>query len=449
MLLTLSAATLLASSALAGAAPLTTQWLGYHGGALGTGTAVGIKGFNTMTPKWRAANLDGQVYGEPLVYSHEVIVATENNSIYALSTSNGHVLWHQHLATAVPSNMLPCGNISPVVGITGTPVIDPVRQEVFAFVFALSAGKPVHYMFGLGLAKGALMLREALRTPTPDQTTYLNRSALALSRGDVVYTFGGNYGDCGIYHGVVGEVPESRPGRGASYVVDAAPGQREGAVWMGGAAPAVDAAGNVWVTSGNGSVTTATQRYDHSDAVLELTPSMKLKGFFAPSNWYQDNAADADLTSEPALMGNGLAVATGKSGHVYLLHANHLGGIGGQIMTIDSGCGDVLDGGVAIRGRVLYLPCMSGTEAAIVTPSPAHIKILWHASVGSGPPIMAGQRVWSIGSDGVLYGLNPNSGAVMQQVSLGQEANHFPTPSVGADLLLAPLARGVVAFAAS
>jgi outer membrane protein assembly factor BamB len=433
----------------AASAPLSTEWLGYHGGADGAGTAVGIKGFDTAAPKWTSPVLDGQVYGEPLVYRDEVIVATENNSLYALSSANGHVLWHKHLATAVPSNLLPCGDISPEVGITGTPVIDPSRREVFALVFALNAGKPVHYMYGLGLTSGALMLREALRTPTPDQSPYLNRSGLALSHGAVIYTFGGNYGDCATYHGVVGALSESAPSRAVTYVVDSAPGEREGAVWMGGAAPAVDAAGNVWVTSGNGSLTSAGQPYDHSDAVLEFTPSMKLKGFFAPPNWYQDNAADGDLSSEPALMGNGLVVATGKSGHIYLLNATHLGGVAGQIASIDSHCGDVLDGGVAIHGRIVYLPCMAGTEAVRVTSSPASIKVIWHASAGSGPPIMAGQRVWTIGSDGVLYGLNPDTGVVIQHVSLGEEANHFPTPSVGAGLLLASLARGVVAFAAS
>jgi outer membrane protein assembly factor BamB len=433
----------------AAGAPLSTQWVGYHGGADGAGTALGIKGFDTTSPQWTSPVLDGQVYGEPLVYADEVIVATENDSLYALSSANGHVLWHKHLATAVPSNMLPCGDISPVVGITGTPVIDPARHEVFALVFELHGANPVHYMFGLGLKNGALMLREPLHTPTPDQSPYLNRSGLALSHGDVIYTFGGNYGDCGIYHGVVGALSESAASRALTYVIDSAPGEREGAVWMGGAAPAVDAAGNVWVSSGNGSVTSAGQAYDHSDAVLELTPSMKLKAFFAPSNWYQDNGADADLSSEPALLSNGLVVVTGKSGHIYLLNAAHLGGVAGQITTIDSHCGDVLDGGVAIHGRIVYVPCMSGTEAVLVTASPSRIKVIWHAPVGSGPPIMAGQRVWSIGSDGVLYGLNPTTGAVLQHVSLGEEANHFPTPSVGAGLLLAPLARGVVAFAAT
>ncbi len=426
----------------------TTQWLGYHGGGEGAGVAVGLAGFTTSVPKWTSRVLDGQVYGEPLVYRAEVIVATENDSIYALSTVDGRVLWHRHLGPAVPEHLLPCGNIMTVVGITGTPVIDPARHEVFALDFELGSRGPVHLLYGLDLARGALMLREALRTPSADQTPYLNRSALALDHGEVVYSFGGNYGDCGNYRGVVGALPESGPGRGASYVVDSSSGQREGAIWMGGAAPAVDAAGNVWVSSGNGSVTSAGGPYDHSDAVLELSSSMKLESFFTPSNWYQDNAADADLGSEPALMGDGLAVATGKSGHIYLLRVAHLGGVGGQVSTIDSHCGDVLVGGVAVEGHVVFLPCMAGTEAAVVTSSPAKIKIIWHASVGSGPPIVAGARVWTIG-DGVLYGLDLRSGTVVQRASLGAEANHFATPSVGAGLLLAPVARGVVAFAAT
>jgi outer membrane protein assembly factor BamB len=233
-----------------------------------------------------------------------------------------------------------------------------------------------------------------------------------------------------------------------SFVVDSASGQSQGAVWMGGAAPAIDAAGNVWVTSGNGSVTASGHPYDHSDGVLELSSTMHLRSYFAPKNWAQDNAGDADLSAEPAVLSSGLVVATGKSGHIYLLRASHLGGIGGQISTIDSNCGDVLDGGFSIHGQILFLPCMSGTEAVRVTPSPAAIKVIWHASVGSGPPIMAAQLVWTIGGDGVLYGLNPNNGKVAQHVHLGSLANHFSTPSVGAGLLLAPISRRVVAFSA-
>ena len=62
---------------------------------------------------------------------------------------------------------------------------------------------------------------------------------------------------------------------------------------------------------------------------------------------------------------------------------------------------------------------------------------------------MAGGLVWTIGSNGVLYGLNPSTGAVREQATIGAPANHFPTPSVGAGLLLAPSADHVIAFPAA
>jgi len=428
------------------AGPVTTQWLGYHGGGSGHGVAVGIAKVDTSRPEWTSPHLDGQVYGEPLVWDSEVIVATENDSVYALSPSNGTVIWRHHLATPVPAASLPCGNITPSVGITGTPVVDAGRHEVFAMAFEMSHGTPLHYLYGLDALTGATQMSVAVPTPTPDQRVYLNRSALALDQGRVVYTFGGNSGDCGDYHGVVGSVSET--GRGlAQYVVDAAAGNREGAVWMGGGAPAIDSAGHVYVESGNGSVTTPGQPYDGSDGVVELSASMRVLSSFAPASWAQDNANDADLSTEPALLDNGLVVAAGKSGMSYLLRAGQLGGVGGQIAAVPSGCGDVIDGGVVVHGNIVYLPCRNGTVAMKVTPSPAGMRPIWRAHEGVGPPIMAAQLVWSIGN-GVLYALAPDTGRVLRRVTLGTVVNHFATPSVGAGLLLAPLSDQVVAFSA-
>ena len=99
-------------------------------------------------------------------------------------------------------------------------------------------------------------------------------------------------------------------------------------------------------------------------------------------------------------------------------------------------------------GTTVYLPCLSGTIAVPATTSPAGSTCLWSSSVGGGPPIVAAGLVWTIGQDGVLYGLNPSTGAVQDQATIGVPANHFPTPSVGAGLLLAPAADRVVAFSA-
>jgi outer membrane protein assembly factor BamB len=425
----------------------TSDWLGYHASPDGSGVALGVHQVVTSRRRWTSPVLDGDLYGEPLVYGHEVLVATEDDTLYALSTINGHVIWRRHLATPVPSSSLPCGDISPVVGVTGTPVIDAVRHEIFLMAFEVDRGVARHVLYGVGVTTGQVVMRRAVRTPTAAQTAYLNRSALALDRGSVIYTLGGNYGDCGDYHGVVGALREDGWGREAMFVVDRAPGQREGAIWMGGAAAAVDRAGNVWVASGNGSVTSPGQPYDHSDAVLELSSAMRLEDFFAPSTWAQDNANDADLSAQPALVGNGLVVATGKSGEIYSLRAAHLGGVGGQLATVDSGCHDVLDGGSARQGDVVYLPCASGPLAVRVG-SAGQLRVLWHAASGGGPPIVAARRVWSIDASGVLDGFDAATGAELQHAPLGSLANHFSTPSVGGGLLLAPIARQVVAFAA-
>ena len=63
--------------------------------------------------------LDGNVYASPLVIGGRVVVATENDSVYAIQ--NGHIVWRRHLGTPAPQGQLPCGNIFPL-GITGTPV---------------------------------------------------------------------------------------------------------------------------------------------------------------------------------------------------------------------------------------------------------------------------------------------------------------------------------------
>ena len=89
-------------------------------------------------PAWTSPVLDGQVYGEPLEATGRVFVATENDTMYALAANTGAVLWSTHVGTPVPSGDLPCGDISPTVGITGTPVVDVARGEIFAVADELS-----------------------------------------------------------------------------------------------------------------------------------------------------------------------------------------------------------------------------------------------------------------------------------------------------------------------
>jgi outer membrane protein assembly factor BamB len=151
----------------------------------------------------------------------------------------------------------------------------------------------------------------------------------------------------------------------------------------------------------------------------------------------------------PVLLPDGQVMLAGKSRIVYLLNGAHLGGVGGQQATVGSACSNDIDGGSAVVGMTVYLPCLTGIIAVRATGSPAALHLLWSSGTGGGPPVAAAGLIWTIGQNGTLYGLDPATGQVRQQVAIGMPANHFPTPSLGAGLLLAASADDVVAFAVS
>jgi hypothetical protein len=417
----------------------TTAWTVYHGDALGTGADTSGVTFNPPNLAWRSPVLDGQVYGEPLEATGRVFVATENDTIYALAANSGAVLWSSHVGTPVPSGDLPCGNIGPTVGITGTPVVDLARGEVFAVADVLAGASPAHVLVGLNIYNGTSLVSQAVDPPGQGPAEILQRTGLNLSDGNVIFGYGGNDGDCGTYSGWVVSVPEG--GGTPGYYQAAAPIGHRGAVWMGGAAPEVDGAGNIWVATGNGS---SSNPYDFSDSVVELSPGLARTQYFAPTTWSSDNASDLDLgSSSPALLFNGTALQVGKSSTAYLLDQAALGGV--HTAPSIPACGSDADGGDAISGTIVYVPCGNGVQEIQTSPLTAG----WQTSSGAhGPPITAGGLVWSIGGS-TLYGLDPATGTAVQQVSVGGEANHFPTPSVGDGLLLAPSTDQVYAFSGS
>ncbi len=426
--------------------PATANWTVYHHDPEGHGVAGKI---DLADPHqvWSSPRLDGQLYTEPLVVGSTVLVATENDTVYALNAATGGIRWSRHLGPPVRASQLPCGDISPTLGITSTPVIDPSRGEVFVVADIASSDGPLHQLVGLQTSTGAVELRQNVDPPGIDTAATLQRVALTIDGGRVVFGYGGNYGDCSTYHGWIVSVPETG-GALSTYEVDSGPGQDEGAVWMGGAAPVVDPAGNIWFTVGNGSVISPGAPYDGSDAVIETSASLRSLQFFAPGSWAVDNAHDLDLgSSPPALLGDGLVVQAGKSHVAYLLSGSNLGGIGGEQASLGTFCDTDVSGGDAVVGSTVFLPCMSGLVAVAVTADPPGLRVQWRAPGIGGPPIVAGGLVWSIGQDGVLYGLDPGSGSVVDRLIIGVPANHFPTPSAGDGRLFAPGFDQVHAFA--
>jgi hypothetical protein len=179
---------------------------------------------------------------------------------------------------------------------------------------------------GVDARSGRVRVRRPVDVPGMPPLPHQQRAALALSQGRVYVAYGGLLGDCGDYRGRV--VASRTDGRGPLQAFQV-PTSREGGIW-GASGPAVDGRGRLYVAVGNGAATDGA--WDHSDSVLRLSPDLRLEDGFAPTQWPQDNAADADLGSMgPLLLAGGLVFAAGKSGLGYLLRADHLGGVGGQL----------------------------------------------------------------------------------------------------------------------
>ena len=427
-----------------------SDWTVYHGEPSGSGLATSPTSLWPLSrsPVWRSAALHGDLYGEPLVEGNRVYVATEADDVDALSADRGSVLWHRNLGTAVPARDLPCGDIQPTVGVTGTPVIDPKRQELFAVADQLVDGGIQHVLYGLDLSTGKTLLAERVDPPGSVPADQLQRTGLNLDGGEVVFGYGGNYGDCGSYHGWVVAVPEAG-GTPQTFEVASGPGESQGAVWMGGAAPEVDGGGNIWVATGNGSATAPRSAYDDGDGVLELGSDLRLEQFFAPTTWRQDNADDLDLGSaSPALAAGGLALQAGKSSTAYLLRRSDLGGVGHPLASAGSLCAGEVDGGTAVVGQTVLLPCQSGIVALRVTGggSPG-ISTRWRSAGGPGGAVVQGRYLYAVDRGaGTLDVMRLDTGAVVGRMPIGTPANHFPTPSAADGLLLVASADRVLAF---
>ncbi|MCI4345962.1 MAG: PQQ-binding-like beta-propeller repeat protein, partial [Thermoplasmata archaeon] len=409
-------ATCLTRAAAPGSVPPPGNWTTYHADPVRSGDLPGIP-VGTVHTAWSSPTLvDADVYAEPLLCGNSVFVATENNSVYAVNASTGVVGWRTNLGTPVDGSTLPCGDINPT-GITGTPVIDPATRTLYAVAF-LPPDR--HILFGLDLDTGNITSQANADPPGANPTVEQQRGALALANGFVYIPYGGLAGDCGAYHGWVAGV---RTGASAPTVSYQVPTGREGGIWApSGITVAPD--GDLYVATGNGA---STGSFDYGESVLELSPSLQLLSYFAPSDWAQLNRGDTDVGSlAPTLLPNGELFQIGKAGVGYLLSGTALGGIGGELYNA-SVCSGAY-GGTAHVGPTVLVPCRNGLVKLTVLPS--SFSVAWRtASFDAGPPIVTGSVVWSLDlNSGQLLGFNLTTGQQLDAFPVGH-ADPFATPS--------------------
>jgi len=334
----------------------------------------------------------------------------------------------------IRGSTLPCGSIDPS-GITSTPVIDTVGGTIYAVAYLA----PFHHeLYALDLAGGAVRWHLAIDPPGMAPRVLQQRGALSLVNGRAYVPFGGLNGDCDKYTGWVMGVAADGAGPLFSYQV---PTSREGGIWATGGM-SQDTAGNLYAAVGNAASTTT---FDYGNAVLRLTPDLKVADYWAPSDWAALSRTDADIGSiAPIQLPGGLVFQAGKAGVGYLLRLSALGGIGGEVFSAPI-CKGGAFGASAFRAGVIYVPCGGGIVA--LTLGVDRFDIAWRAA-GGWPPIVAYGSVWTLaGSESAtLLQLDPATGAVKSRTVIGA-TNHFCTPSAAAGRIYVPAGNSILALA--
>jgi len=293
--------------------------------------------------------VDGQIYAQPLYVGgltmpdakvHNVVyVATEHNTAYAFDADDAAAtapLWSLNVGTPATNS---CDNLEPEIGITSTPVIDPVAGTIYFISKSQEAGGSVQRIHAVNIVTGVerpgspLVIAATVKGTGAGSSggnvafnaaTQLNRPGLLLVNG-VVYAAFASHCDAGAYHGWV--LGYSYDGTRFKQVLtfNVSPDGTQGGIWQAGVGLSSDGT-NIFVVVGNGSTNPSAASLDLSESVLRLRISdYSVQDYWIPSAYASLNAVDSDLSSGAILMPHNLLVTGSKDGRLYLLDATNLG----------------------------------------------------------------------------------------------------------------------------
>ena len=363
---------------------------------------------STQFGKLFQVNVDGKVNAQPLYASavtipsqgtHNVLfVATEHDSVYAFDADSGTQLWKVSLLPAgeTTSDDRGCGQVSPEIGVTATPVIDRSSgSNGTIYVVAMSKDSSSAYhqrLHALDITSGA----EEFSGPKEVQATfpgtgdnsngsnvifdpaqYKERPGLLLLN-HVIYTSWSSHCDDPPYTAWIIAYNEATLNQ--VNVLDLTPNGHEGSVWMSGAGLAADSAGNIYPLLANGTFDTTLDNNgfpshnDYGNAFVRLSTAsggLAVADYFTMSDTVAESNADEDLGAGGALVlpdmtdANGvtrhLVVGAGKDQTLYLANRDNMGKFNPQADSIYQEIRSALPGGIFgmpayFNGRLYYGP---------------------------------------------------------------------------------------------
>lgn len=310
--------------------------------------------------------VEGDIYAQPLYVSnllmsdgkvHNVVfVATAHDQVYAIDANTRTILWHrdfldsQGLVTPVPAIDLDCDDLTPEIGIIGTPVIDTSLRTIYFVVRTKETqnGGASYYqrLHSLSLSTGRDTLPpQVISTPPDRQGTFgtarfspkanNQRSALLLANGQIYIAWASHCdGVGGGYAGWLISFSEATLTETGGWAPT--PTAMQGGIWMSGGGPSSDASGDIYLNVGNGWTDVMTGGTNYGDSVVRLHPSdsgISVADYFVPFDYERLNSSDADLgassplllPAQPGATHPNLMVVTGKDGTLYLLDRDNLG----------------------------------------------------------------------------------------------------------------------------
>jgi hypothetical protein len=306
---------------------------------------------------------------------HNVVyAATVNDTVYAFDADYADLtgpLWKRSFLSpgVVPishtdlSAAGSCGgnynDFSGNMGIVGTPVIDPTpwpggadgdQGTIYMVARTKESGHFFQRLHALDIRTGqdrpgSPVQISASVAGTGDGNangvvnfnplTQNQRPGLALVNG-IVYIGWASHCDLGPYHGWMMGYDATTLQQLAVY--NDTPDGGNGGIWMGGSPPSFDNSGNLFLSTGNGTIGAngdATNVRQRGESFLKLTRSgstMAVSSYFTPYNYDQLEAGDIDLGSAGLLLmpGQGttnLAIGAGKQGRLYVVDRDNMGGV--------------------------------------------------------------------------------------------------------------------------
>lgn len=305
--------------------------------------------------------VDGFVFAQPLYVRNVniggarnvVYVATENASVYAFDAdgNSSSPLWKRSFinpSTGInPVTNTDVGNsdLGPQAGITSTPVIDISSGTMYVLVRTNENGAYFQRLHAISLTSGADSQAAAVVSATVngsgvggDGAGHINfdpkvenqRASLLLANGNI-YIAWASHGDNGAYHGWI--MAYNASSLSQVGVLNLTPNGKDGGIWMGGAGPAADASGNVFVATGNGTNDVTGAALDFGDTYLKLNALVAPLDYFTPFDQSALNSGDLDLGSSgvvllPDQSGTHphVMIGSGKRGDVYVIDRDAMGG---------------------------------------------------------------------------------------------------------------------------